>query len=123
MSALSARLRRRHRRGDERFTPAAATLALAGLGGVAAGMGQAQAQSRAKRSVGGQAERGAKLLGAAEALLEAIGAVMSADDRIVYEQGVASARAQLSEEVFEKAWAEGRAMSMEKAVEYALEEG
>src|SRR5207253_1208384 len=35
MSALSARLRRRHRRGDERFTPAAATLALAGLGGVA----------------------------------------------------------------------------------------
>jgi cell division protein FtsW len=35
MSALSARLRRRHRRGDEQFTPAAATLALAALGGVA----------------------------------------------------------------------------------------
>jgi cell division protein FtsW len=35
MSRLSPRLRRRRRRDDERFTPAAATLALAGLGGVA----------------------------------------------------------------------------------------
>jgi hypothetical protein len=40
---------------------------------------------------------------------------------MVYEQGVASARAQLSEEEFEKAWAEGRTMSMEEAIAYALE--
>ena len=69
-----------------------------------------------------QAQQGARLLGAAEALLEAVGAVLDADDRIVYEQGVTSARAQLSEEKFERAWAEGRAMSMERAIEYALEE-
>jgi hypothetical protein len=41
---------------------------------------------------------------------------------MVYEQGVASARAQLSEVEFEKARAEGRAMSMEEAVVYAMEE-
>jgi serine/threonine-protein kinase PknK len=70
---------------------------LMGLGGVAVGMGQV--------------ERGARLLGAAEALLEAIGAVLAPDDRVVYEQGVASARAQLSEEEFDKAWAEGRGAS------------
>ena len=61
------------------------------------------------------------MLGAAEALLEAIGAVMDPDDHMVYEQAVASARAQLSEEEFERARAEGRAMSMEQAIEYALE--
>jgi tetratricopeptide (TPR) repeat protein len=90
---------------------------LAGLGGVAARMGQWQAQTRAE----GQAERGTRLLGAAEALLGAISAVLDPEDRMVYEQGVASARAQLSEEDFERAWAEGRAMSMEAAIEYALE--
>jgi Tetratricopeptide repeat len=52
---------------------------LAGLGGVAAGMGQAQAQTRAE----GHAERGARLLGATEALLEAIGAVLGAEGRMV----------------------------------------
>jgi hypothetical protein len=67
-----------------------------------------------------QPGRGARLLGAAEALLEAIGGVLDPDDGMVYEQGVASARAQLSEAEFERAWAEGRAMSMEEAIEYAL---
>ena len=81
---------------------------LAGLGGVAAGMGQAL--------------RGARLLGGVEALLEAVGAVLQPEDRIPYEQGVGSARAQLGEEEFERAWQEGRAMSMEEAVEYALGE-
>ncbi|MFL5732491.1 MAG: tetratricopeptide repeat protein, partial [Chloroflexia bacterium] len=81
---------------------------LAGLGGVAAGVGQAS--------------RGTRLLGAAEALEEAPGSIFGQDDRMVYEQGIASARAQLSEEEFEKAWAEGRAMTMEQAIEYAIEE-
>src|SRR5205823_4155980 len=49
-------------------------ICLVGLGGVAAGMGQAQ--------------RGARLLGAADALLEAISVVLHADDRRVYEQGI-----------------------------------
>ena len=41
---------------------------------------------------------------------------------MVYERGVASARTQLSGEEFEKAWAKGRAMSMDEAVSYALEQ-
>jgi tetratricopeptide (TPR) repeat protein len=86
----------------------AIAVSVVGLGGVAAGMGQA--------------ERGARVLGAAGALLEAIHANLAPEDRILYEQGVAAARAQMSEEEFEKAWAEGRAMSMEQAVEYALED-
>ncbi|MFL5731851.1 MAG: hypothetical protein ACJ78Q_01520, partial [Chloroflexia bacterium] len=64
---------------------------------------------------------GTKLLGAAEALLEAIDAVMDVEDRMVYEQAVASARAQLSEEEFERARTEGRALGQEQAIEYALE--
>ena len=87
---------------------------LAGLGGVAVGMGREQGQLE-------QVHLGTKLLGAAEALLEAIGAVLEADVRMVYEQGVASTRAQLSEEEFERVWAEGRAMSMEQAIECALQ--
>ena len=55
-------------------------------------------------------------------LLEAVGGVLDADDRIVCDQGIAFAHAQLSEE-FEKAWQQGRDMSVERAIEYALEEG
>ena len=95
----------------------ATSACLIGLGGVATGMGQAQAQMQEHL----QAKRGTRLLGAARALLEAISAVLPPHDRMVYEQGVASARAQLSEEEFEKAWAEGRTMSMEEAIAYALE--
>lgn len=98
---------------------------LAGLGGMAAGVGlgqeHGQRQEQGEAQTHRQAERGAKLLGTAQVVLEAMGAVMEPQDRMVYERAVASVRAQLSEEGFEKAWAEGRAMSMEQAIEYALE--
>jgi hypothetical protein len=75
-------------------------LSLAGLGAVACSAGQPV--------------KGAKLLGAGKALLEAVGYVLAPDDRAEYEHSVAVARAQLDEEAFTRAWAEGRAMSMEK---------
>jgi hypothetical protein len=84
---------------------------LAGLGGVAVGLGQEA-----------QVERGAKLLGAVEGLLQSLGAVLDRSDRLPYERAVASARSLLGEEAFEKAWQEGRGMSMEEAVDYAVEE-
>ena len=68
-----------------------------------------------------QSEKGATLLGAVEALLEATAVVLDPVDRAEYERGVAAARAQLDAEAFAKTWAEGRAMSMEQAIEYALE--
>jgi len=71
----------------------------------------------------GQARREVRLLGAAEALMEVSNRVFYPDARLIFEQGVASARSQLSEEAFEKAWAEGRAMSMKQAIEYALDSG
>jgi hypothetical protein len=85
---------------------------LVGLGGLAAATGRTHTQ----------AERGARLLGAVEALLGAVSIMLEPDDRMEYEQGVAYARAKLSKEAFEKAWTEGRAMSMEQAIEYALED-
>jgi tetratricopeptide (TPR) repeat protein len=65
-------------------------------------------------------ERAARLWGAAESLCEAIGSPMSPADRADYERNVAAARAALGEESFTAAWAEGRKMTMEEAVEYAL---
>jgi hypothetical protein len=44
-------------------------------------------------------------------------------DQPVHERNVAAARAQIDEAVWEAAWAEGKAMSLEEAVEYALREG
>ncbi|MEK7328985.1 MAG: helix-turn-helix transcriptional regulator, partial [Chloroflexota bacterium] len=65
--------------------------------------------------------RAAKLLGAAEAILETIDNPLRPHHRIEYEAIVAAARAQLDEAAFNTAWAEGRALTMEGAIEYALE--
>jgi predicted ATPase/class 3 adenylate cyclase len=71
-------------------------------------------------------ERATRLLGAAIALREAAGAMVYVYDaeRVDYERNVANARAQLGGEpekaaAWEKAWQEGRAMSIEQAIEYA----
>jgi hypothetical protein len=56
------------------------------------------------------------LLGAAEALREAIGTPLPPVYRLDYERVVAKARAQLGNEHFSRAWAEGRAMTLEQAV-------
>ena len=70
----------------------------------------------------GQLERGALLLGAAEALrLSVAFSPMGPDDRANYDRGVTAARSELGEEAFAAAWAEGQAMSMEEAIEYALQ--
>jgi non-specific serine/threonine protein kinase len=72
-------------------------------------------------SMRGEHGRAAWLFGAAEALREAAGAFVLPLYRAEYERGVATARAGLAEAAFSAAWAEGRAMTPEQAVEYALE--
>jgi tetratricopeptide (TPR) repeat protein len=94
---------------------------LAGLGGVAAAAAAAIEQAQAGAQVRAQVERGVRLLGAAEALLEAIGTVLEAEDRMVYEPSEQQAHVVLGEEAFERARQEGRAMTMEQAIAYALE--
>jgi len=70
----------------------------------------------------GQHARAARLWGAEETLCEAIGATVRALYRADYERGVATARAGLGEEAFEAAWAQGRTMTLEGAIAYALDE-
>jgi predicted ATPase/DNA-binding SARP family transcriptional activator/DNA-binding CsgD family transcriptional regulator len=69
-------------------------------------------------------ERAAGLWGAAEALLEKIevAAYIYAPDRSVYQGQVSAARARLEEAAWQRAWTEGRAMTSERAIEYALSE-
>jgi hypothetical protein len=66
--------------------------------------------------------RAARLWGAAEALLEAIEATAYTyrADRSLHQGQVSAARARLDETSWTAAWSEGRAMSSEQAVEYAL---
>ncbi len=71
----------------------------------------------------GQVEQGAYLLGARETLR----ADVFKEDFYPFmvrerQRYIAKAREQLGEEAFNKAWAEGAAMSTEEAIKYALEE-
>src|SRR5215218_6543617 len=74
-------------------------------------------------SEGSQARAG-RLWGAAEALLEQIEvtAYIYAPDRSAYQDRVRAARAQLGEAAWQAAWSEGREMTPEQAVGYALSE-
>jgi ABC-type oligopeptide transport system substrate-binding subunit len=65
----------------------------------------------------------ARLLGASEALLEAMGIGLQPGDRHDIERYLVAVREQLDEATFDAAWAEGRAMSFEQAFSYALEVG
>jgi non-specific serine/threonine protein kinase len=68
-------------------------------------------------------ERAARLWGTAEALLEAteVIAYPHASKRSLHQRQVAEASARLAAEAWKGAWAQGRSMTLEQAVEYALE--
>jgi predicted ATPase/transcriptional regulator with XRE-family HTH domain len=72
-----------------------------------------------------EAERSARLSGAAEGMLEAVGAAVYnyyKPDRSLYERATAKVRSRLGEAAFEEARDRGRSMTFEQAVAYALEE-
>jgi predicted ATPase/DNA-binding CsgD family transcriptional regulator len=71
-----------------------------------------------------QPARAARLWGAAEALREVIGLHLSPFERLHYNYDghLADARSRLEEVAWADAWAEGRDMTPEEAVEYALEQ-
>ncbi len=69
------------------------------------------------------AGRAARLLGAAEALREAIDPRLSPGERKGHDRSVAAVREALGDEAFEAAWAEGQDMTMDEAIAYALGEG
>lgn len=68
-----------------------------------------------------QPERTAKLFGAAEALRKEINIAMMPQEQIEYHREIADLRAHLDEKTFASHWAEGRAMTMEQAIEFALQ--
>jgi predicted ATPase len=70
---------------------------------------------------GEQAERAVRLLGAAEALRKRINIAMTPTERELYEREVADLKASLEENDFASLWAEGRKMTLEQAVQYAVE--
>jgi hypothetical protein len=61
------------------------------------------------------------LAGAGEQLLEKLGISLSAIEREHLERTINSAREKLPPAEQEKSWSEGRAMSMDRLLEYALE--
>jgi hypothetical protein len=65
--------------------------------------------------------RAARLFGAATALREAIGAPRPPAFRSYHEHNLTTVRDRLGQAAFEKAWAEGREMTLEEAIKYALE--
>ena len=69
----------------------------------------------------GDAARAARLFEAAEMLLQSLDAVLDPGGSLQYDRDLAAARAQVGEEAFEEARAEGRAMTLEQAVAYALD--
>jgi tetratricopeptide (TPR) repeat protein len=69
----------------------------------------------------GEPQRAIKLLGAAEALREKIGSPMASYEVMEYHKEVAQLRTMLAETDFNAFWAEGRAMTMEQAIQSALD--
>ena len=79
---------------------------LVGLAGVAAARGEAH--------------RAARLLGAADAQLERLGARLEACDRALYGRQAATLRARLGGAAFAAVLAQGRALTLDAALELAL---
>ena len=66
-----------------------------------------------------QLHRAVRILGAADALREKLGTPLLPVEQDEYKSCLASLHAQLDGTTFETAWSEGRAMSMEQAIEFA----
>ena len=65
-------------------------------------------------------ERAARMFGAAERLRESIDAVLPLAEQLELDRNVSRLRAHLGDAALQSAWAEGRAMTLEQAIEYAL---
>ncbi len=74
-------------------------------------------------SAQGSAERSARLLGSAAGLRGTLGLMLHPIDRPRRDGDVITVQARLGDAAFAAAWAEGRAMTLEQAIEYALATG
>ena len=67
-------------------------------------------------------EKATKLLGAAEALRQKIEIDMTPPERDEYDKEVADLKANMDEKEFASLWTEGRSMTMDDAIELAVED-
>jgi tetratricopeptide (TPR) repeat protein len=67
-------------------------------------------------------ERAARHYGAAAHLREEVEVPIPIEERADYQKGVVAARAALGDDAFERAWSEGRAMTLDEAVRCARAE-
>jgi non-specific serine/threonine protein kinase len=70
----------------------------------------------------GEAERTARLYGVVEKLNEVMGIPQDAGEDALTGPYLAAARSQLDEAAWQEAWTQGRAMTLEEAISYALQE-
>jgi hypothetical protein len=70
----------------------------------------------------GQWERAVRLLGAAEAVVQTLGRSLPVAMSEEYQRTVEGARSALGEAAFAAAWAEGRALTLDDAIVFALDE-
>jgi len=68
----------------------------------------------------GDHTRAARLFGAANATREAIGVPLPPTDRSDQERSISTVKSELGDTAFTAAWSEGRDLSLEQAVDYAL---
>ena len=64
--------------------------------------------------------RAVQLLGAAEALRDRLGVPLQVADRREWDRSTAAARAKLEEATVAAAWSQGRTLSLEQALTYAI---
>lgn len=113
-----------HQRGELRQAAALfeASLALFRKQGQKVGMVSCVAGLAAVAGAEKRFDQAAKLFGAVAGQIEAIRARLDLSDSIEHKRHLATVQAQLDEATFAVAWTEGRAMTLEQAVRYALGE-
>ena len=95
-------------------------LALIGFAALALAQGQPWPSPKRDGLRFANARRGTVLLAAAEGLAKARGFRLFPWDQAEFDRWRAAARAQLDDAAFVAIWAEGRAMTLEQAIEYAI---
>lgn len=70
----------------------------------------------------GKYKQSARIFGAAQESYQTIGRKLEPPDAIEYNRIISIVRDKLDETTFNAAWAEGQKMTLEEAIEYALEE-
>jgi non-specific serine/threonine protein kinase len=85
------------------------------------GVAASLAASGVLASASGDLTRAARLFGASEAVCEFLRTPLTADDISRIQRSVTALREQLDAAVLNAAWVEGRAMTLEQAIDYALD--